>query len=209
MNADAEATRGRILESAAALFAETGQDGASIRDVARKAGVSLSMVHHYFGSKDELYAACIEAMYAELGTALALLGPELARGDDVAAVLRRATIRAYQFARAHRTAIRILLRSAVESGSQTPAGRALLLAFLDQIAGALSLATGRPARALRLPLQSVLFLVARYAAISDEDELGAIAGGRPHRAVESHLADLAERLLLGEEPPPNPRRTER
>jgi len=66
VNADADATRQRMLEAAVQLFAERGLGSTSIRDVAGAAGVSLAMVHHYFGSKDDLYDACIDATYAEL-----------------------------------------------------------------------------------------------------------------------------------------------
>ncbi len=40
------------------LFASRGYRGASIRDVARKAGVSPGLVQHHFGSKAGLRAAC-------------------------------------------------------------------------------------------------------------------------------------------------------
>lgn len=63
IHADSGATRRRILESAVTRFSGHGLDGASIREIARDADVSLAMVHHYFGSKDELYRTCIDAMY--------------------------------------------------------------------------------------------------------------------------------------------------
>src|SRR5262245_20187224 len=40
------------------LFTERGMDGATIRDIAKEAGVSGGLVRHHFGSKDELRAAC-------------------------------------------------------------------------------------------------------------------------------------------------------
>ncbi|MBO0818710.1 MAG: TetR family transcriptional regulator, partial [Actinobacteria bacterium] len=43
---------------ALALFAERGMDGATIRDIAKAAGVSGGLVRHHFGSKDDLRAAC-------------------------------------------------------------------------------------------------------------------------------------------------------
>jgi AcrR family transcriptional regulator len=50
-------TRATILDAARALFAERGYDGATIRDIARRAAIDASMVMRYFGSKDELFAA--------------------------------------------------------------------------------------------------------------------------------------------------------
>lgn len=50
--------RARIRDAALRLFAERGMEGATIRDIARAAGVSGGLVRHHFGSKDELRAAC-------------------------------------------------------------------------------------------------------------------------------------------------------
>jgi AcrR family transcriptional regulator len=50
--------RARIRDAALRLFAERGMDGATIRDIARAAGVSGGLVRHHFGSKDGLREAC-------------------------------------------------------------------------------------------------------------------------------------------------------
>jgi len=52
-------TRERILASARELFAHNGIDRTSIRAVAAKAGVDAALVHHYFGTKQQLFAAAI------------------------------------------------------------------------------------------------------------------------------------------------------
>lgn len=48
-------TRQSILAAARAAFADKGFDGASIRAIAAAAGVDPALVHHYFGSKDQLF----------------------------------------------------------------------------------------------------------------------------------------------------------
>jgi AcrR family transcriptional regulator len=55
-----EDTRGRILAAAREAFAERGFEGASIRDIASRAGVDAALVHHYFGSKQRLFLAASE-----------------------------------------------------------------------------------------------------------------------------------------------------
>ena len=50
--------RARIRDAALRLFAERGIDGASIRDIAKAAGVSGGLVRHHFGSKEGLRDAC-------------------------------------------------------------------------------------------------------------------------------------------------------
>ncbi|MGS2615247.1 TetR/AcrR family transcriptional regulator [Micromonospora sp. LZ34] len=54
-------TREAILDAARAAFAERGFDGASIRAIAAAAGVDPALVHHYFGSKDQLFLAAMNA----------------------------------------------------------------------------------------------------------------------------------------------------
>jgi AcrR family transcriptional regulator len=46
---------------ARAAFAERGFDGATIRGIASAAGVDPALVHHYFGSKDKLFLAAVQA----------------------------------------------------------------------------------------------------------------------------------------------------
>jgi AcrR family transcriptional regulator len=50
--------RARIRDAALQLFAERGIEGASIRDIAKAAGVSSGLVRHHFGSKEALRDAC-------------------------------------------------------------------------------------------------------------------------------------------------------
>lgn len=52
-------TRDRILASARELFARNGIDRTSIRAIASDAGVDPALVHHYFGTKTQLFAAAI------------------------------------------------------------------------------------------------------------------------------------------------------
>ena len=52
-------TRERILASARELFARNGIDKTSIRAIAAAAGVDPALVHHYYGTKEQLFAAAI------------------------------------------------------------------------------------------------------------------------------------------------------
>ena len=52
-------TRERILASARDLFARNGIGNTSIRAVATAAGVDSALVHHYFGTKEKLFAAAV------------------------------------------------------------------------------------------------------------------------------------------------------
>ena len=52
-------TRGQILDAARESFAERGFSGTTIRAVAAAAEVDPALVHHYFGSKDDLFLAAL------------------------------------------------------------------------------------------------------------------------------------------------------
>lgn len=56
-NAD---TRLAILDAARVRFAGTGFDKTSIRAIAADADVDPALVHHYFGNKQQLFAAAVD-----------------------------------------------------------------------------------------------------------------------------------------------------
>jgi AcrR family transcriptional regulator len=53
-------TRATILAAARARFAEHGFAATSVRSVATDAGVDAALVHHYFGTKDDLFVAALQ-----------------------------------------------------------------------------------------------------------------------------------------------------
>jgi len=55
-----EPGRDRVLQAASELFAENGFEATSITEIGREAGMSKSVLYHYFGSKRELYATLLE-----------------------------------------------------------------------------------------------------------------------------------------------------
>ena len=63
---DADATRAKILDAALVEFAEHGLPDTRTEDVAERAGVNRRMIYYYFGSKEGLYLAALEAVYLEL-----------------------------------------------------------------------------------------------------------------------------------------------
>ena len=52
-------TREAIIEAARQRFSEVGFDKASVRSIAAKAGVGSALVHHYFGTKQDLFVAAV------------------------------------------------------------------------------------------------------------------------------------------------------
>lgn len=197
VNADANATRGRILESAIGMFSEHG-DKSSVREIARRADVSLAMVHHYFGSKAGLRSACVDTMYAELAELRTVL-MESVQGGAVEEVLEQSVRTVFRFGRERLPVVRLLMREVVTRGALQASRRdTFLLPFLDTVSGMLAASSGQAPSAYRLKLQSLVFLNGRYA-IADEEELmlvtGTDNGTAALAAVEDHLVE-ASRLLL-------------
>lgn len=54
-------TRDRLIEAAAAVFAEKGYDGAGVQEIARRAGFTTGAIYGRFRGKAELLLAAIEA----------------------------------------------------------------------------------------------------------------------------------------------------
>ena len=52
-------THEQILVAARRVFAEQGYDGATVRGIAAEAGVNAALLHHFFGSKQQLFVAAM------------------------------------------------------------------------------------------------------------------------------------------------------
>ena len=61
-----EANRARILAAAIAEFASRGFKGASMDAIAARTQTTRALINYYFGSKERLYLAVLERVYAEI-----------------------------------------------------------------------------------------------------------------------------------------------
>ena len=71
-------TRASILAAARTSFADKGFAGTTIRGIAATAGVDGALVHHYFGTKDDLFLAAMELPVDPRQ----IIGPAVAEGVD-------------------------------------------------------------------------------------------------------------------------------
>ncbi|GLZ75339.1 TetR family transcriptional regulator [Actinorhabdospora filicis] len=101
-------TRAQILDAARDAFAEVGFDRATIREIARRADVDPALVHHYFGSKDKLLLATIDAPFDPGKVLPGIIGPGL---DGVGERLVRAFVGVWDGPAGARGSV--LLRSAL------------------------------------------------------------------------------------------------
>ncbi|MBP2231063.1 AcrR family transcriptional regulator [Azospirillum agricola] len=61
---DPEGTRREVLEAAISEFTEKGYSGAKVAAIAARTRTTKSMIYYYFGGKEGLYIAALEASYA-------------------------------------------------------------------------------------------------------------------------------------------------
>ncbi|WP_422086271.1 TetR/AcrR family transcriptional regulator [Variovorax sp.] len=66
-----DARRALVLDAARAVFLEAGIEGASIREIARRAGYTPGAIYSYFESKEAIYGALLDESIQRLQTAVA------------------------------------------------------------------------------------------------------------------------------------------
>jgi len=59
-------TRDRILAAAREQFSERGYEKTSVRAIAKAAGVDSALVHHYFGTKEQVFESAVEVAFAPM-----------------------------------------------------------------------------------------------------------------------------------------------
>jgi AcrR family transcriptional regulator len=116
-------SRADILAAARVLFGERGYDKASIRAIAGEAGVDPALVHHFFGTKDELFAAAMEfPVDPETILPVVLAGPRAEIGER----LMRAFLRLWSDPRLKPQFVGI-----IRSATTSEMGAALLRDFIS------------------------------------------------------------------------------
>lgn len=60
----AQQTRQRLLDAGLAVFSEVGYHGATIREMAGRAGTNIAAISYHFGGKDGLYTAVVRSAFA-------------------------------------------------------------------------------------------------------------------------------------------------
>lgn len=79
----ADQTRERILASALDVFSELGFDGASTREIARRAGVTQPLLNYHFSGKEQLWRAAVDEVFGALNAALTARNEGLRGVDDL------------------------------------------------------------------------------------------------------------------------------
>ncbi len=191
-------TRDAILESARGQFADHGYDGATIRAIAAAAGVDPALVHHFYGSKERLFAAAMQFPLIPSETIRAALADESREpGEPLGSHMVRSALAAWE-SPGVREAFQGLLRSALTSERAA----AMLREFVAEtvLRSVASAAGGSDAgetafRAALIASQMLGLALARYMlkfgplAAASADELAAAIGPGIDRYLTGDLRD--------------------
>jgi AcrR family transcriptional regulator len=113
-----EAHRTRLLEAAAAEFADAGVDGANVNRISLAAGLAKGTIYNYFPSKRDLFLAVVEEASSQ-----AAAGDEPLDDDAPTAARLRAILESdVEWVREHEDFARVLIREALAGDPRHQAG---------------------------------------------------------------------------------------
>jgi AcrR family transcriptional regulator len=181
-------TREAILDAARRAFAEQGYQQATIREVAELAGVDPALVHHYFGTKQDLFVAAVQLPINPVERLTAVLAEDREHvGERMIGVFLSVWDHA-----ANTSPLLALVRSAV--GDEHAA--AMLREFItEEVLGQIARQLGSPDARLRATLvgsQLIGLMMARY--IIKVEPLASAPAGQVAAAVGPTL----QRYLTGD-----------
>jgi AcrR family transcriptional regulator len=137
--------RTAILKAATEEFGERGYEAASLRAVARRAGVDSALVHHYFDDKADLFIASLEApLRPDRVLDVLLAGPR----DEIGVGVVRYLLERLENDKA-KSRVVVILRTALSSG---PGSRMLKEFLAREVFSRLATAAGTPDADLRADL---------------------------------------------------------
>lgn len=190
-------TRAAILESARHEFAANGYDSTTIRAIAADAGVDPALVHHFYGSKERLFAAAMQLPFVPSEVITAALADGAPPGVSVGEHMARSALTLWE-APGVRESFQGLLRSATTSEQAASMLREFLTeAILGPVASVAGQTDpdGASFRASLVVTQMLGLAIARYVlkfgpvATASHDELVAAIGPVIDRYLTGDLDD--------------------
>lgn len=129
-----QANRARILQAAIDEFASRGFKGASMDAIASRTHTTRALINYYFGSKEQVYLAVLEQVYAEIRAAEGELDLEhLAPAEAI----RRIVEFTYDYYHSHQYFVRIVVAENQAKGRhfrKSKAMRTLNRPIIDRLA---------------------------------------------------------------------------
>lgn len=166
---DSAETMESIVRASRAILRAEGASGLSFRRVSKEAGVSVGTIAYYFPDRSALVEACLDAHHEWIAEELERLVAMHTEGAPLAEVAAEAVRSAYRAMVADRETLRLRRIRALEEGELDAQRRVHSLGPALDAAASLWVAQGASAVDARLTCQSMIFLVTRYALLSDDE----------------------------------------
>jgi AcrR family transcriptional regulator len=188
-------TREAILDAARGQFAENGYDGATIRAIAAAAAVDPALVHHYYGSKERLFAAAMRLPVVPSEAITAALAPSArAPGETAGTHVVRSALALWESTEVLGS-LQGLLRSALTSDRAATMLReflteAILQPVANMVGGTDPAST--PLRASLIASQMLGLALTRYVL-----RFGPVAAATPDQ-VAAAIGPTIDRYLTGD-----------
>ena len=119
---DPEGVRRNILEVATAEFSQRGFSGARVDAIANRTRTSKRMIYYYFGSKERLYLAVLEAAYSAIRQQESTLDLEHQAPEQALATLVASTFDYYE---AHPEFVRLVMNENIMGGVHMKRSKAI------------------------------------------------------------------------------------
>lgn len=108
-------TRDAILDASEILFVEKGFSDTSMSQIASKAKVTKSLIHHHFGSKENLWAEVKKRRFRQYSKVQFEL---FSKPDPNAEDFRKSVIQYFEFLKSNPEFVRLMLWAIIERDSQ-------------------------------------------------------------------------------------------
>lgn len=187
---DARATRQAVLQAATRLFAASGYAGTSMRDIAEASGASQPLIHHHFGTKEQLYT---EVKRQAIKT-FAQDTPGMAQGGATPGEIRADMRRLYEFLRDNDALLRLAAWARLEGNHFMWPGEAELMQALCA-----RIARAQKTRVLRQDMEpahlAVMMVGLIYFWLDHREYYAPLFDGRPDD--QAYLRDAVALVVRG------------
>lgn len=119
---DPEGTKRNIIEIATTEFASKGLSGARVDDIAARTKTSKRMIYYYFGGKEGLYIAVLEAAYQSMRSVEGRLDLQ---HEDPEADLRALIAHTFDYQSAHPEFVRLVMNENILNGAYVSRSKAI------------------------------------------------------------------------------------
>jgi AcrR family transcriptional regulator len=198
---DAERSQAAILTAAERLFARHGFEGTSLGDIGAAAGVSRGTPSYFFGSKEGLYTAVLERIFAERQAATAeafrALTDWVNEGSgSLAAAVEQAVEGYLTFLRARPEFVRLIQREDLSGGHHLRAATRDSRAMTEAFKALRGVAQARGLRLFRVDDAVMLFVSLTFSPLTQRATfLAALERDLENPAVRRrHVAFVVDQL---------------